>query len=76
MNIDIKDLITLDDKNEYVVVGKVDYDGITYYYIVDINNNSNFKFCYLDHDEFVESSNQVLNTMLLPLFMKSLNDIF
>ena len=74
MNIDIKDLITLDDKNEYVVVGKVDYDGITYYYIVDINNNSNFKFCYLDHDEFVESSNQVLNTKLLPLFMKSLSD--
>lgn len=74
MKIDVKDLITLDDNNEYVVTGIADYNGITYYCLVDIHNNSNIKFCYLDNDEFVESSDQVINTRLLPLFMKSLND--
>jgi len=75
MNIDVKDLITLDDENEYVVAGKADYNGITYYCLVDIHDNSNIKFCYLDNDEFVESSDKILNTKLLPLFLKSIKEI-
>ena len=68
MNIDIKDRITLDDDCEYVVVSKVNYENKIYYYIIDINNNTNLKFCYEDKDELVELNDKELTTKLLPLF--------
>ena len=42
----IKDLVTLDDKNKYLVANKTNIDGITYYMLVDIDNSKNYKFCY------------------------------
>ena len=38
MNIDIKDVITLDDNNEYVVVNKVNYNDKNYYYLRDMED--------------------------------------
>lgn len=72
MNIDIKDRVTLNDNNEYVVVSKTNYQKKTYYYLVDMNNNENIKFC-------VETSNNSLSEVfeetiiqnLLPLFIKA-----
>ena len=46
MNIDIKDIITLSDDNEYIVTSKAVYDNKIYYFLVDINDNSNMKFLY------------------------------
>lgn len=67
--IDIKDVLTLDDDIKYVVVSKVQYtDGKEYYYLVDMNDNSNIKFGYVDNDDFVETSNTELMKNLLPLF--------
>ena len=43
--LDVKDIVTLDDGNNYAVVSKTVVDGITYYYIMDIENNANYKFC-------------------------------
>ena len=74
MNIDIKDVITLSDKNKYVVVSKVFYDNKDYLYLVDINNNKNLKFCYLDNDEIVEISDKEINTKLLPLFFDKVKE--
>ncbi len=78
MIINIKDVLTLDDDNEYVVVSKVNYNGLIYYYLLDKNDNSNIKFCYEDsvNEELVEIDDKVLITKLLPLFLKeSLNEI-
>lgn len=61
----IKDTLTLDDNNEYVVVSKVNC-----YYLLDKNNNDNVKFCYEDNDELVEIEDKELNTKLLPLFVE------
>ncbi len=71
MIINIKDTLTLDDKNEYVVVSKVSYENKTYYYLIDKNNYSNVKFCYGDNDELVEINDKSLVTKLLPLFLKA-----
>ena len=71
MNIDISDLITLSDKNEYVVVNKVNFNNKVYYYIADINNQSNLKFCYIDDDELVEIKDKQLIMKLIPLFKDS-----
>ncbi len=71
MMIDIKDVLTLSDNNEYVVVSKIDYENKTYYYLVDNNNHNNLKFCYLDNDELVEIENKGLTTKLLPIFLEA-----
>jgi len=75
MDIDIKDLVTLDDDNEYAVASKVKYEGKNYYYLVDINNVTNIMFCYEDKDELVELEDKELTTNLLPLFLEASKDL-
>lgn len=74
MNIDIKDVITLDDNIKYVVVSKVFYENRTYYYIIDKDNMKNIKFVYEDNNELVEFDNKELLTKLLPLFYEKVKD--
>ena len=71
MIINIKDTLTLDDNNEYVVVSKVNVDDKNYFYLIDKNDNSNLKFCYQDNDELVELNDKELVTRLLPLFVEN-----
>lgn len=70
MTINIKDTLTLDDNNEYVVVSKINYGNKSYYYLLDKNNNNNMKFCYEDNEELVELDDKELATKLLPLFLE------
>jgi len=74
MNINIKDILELSDNNRYIVVSKVFYDNKDYLYLVDVNDNDNLKFCYLDNDEIVEISDKDINTKLLPLFFDKVKD--
>ena len=69
MNIDIQDVITLDDHNDYVVVSKTVYQGKTYYLLVD-TLHSHTMLCYEDQGELVENKNKDLNTKLLPYLVK------
>lgn len=71
MIIDMKDTLTLDDNNDYVVVSKVNVDDKNYFYLIDKNDNSNVKFCYQDNDELVELNDKELVTRLLPLFVEN-----
>ena len=73
--IDIRDILTLDDNNEYVVVSKILYEGKIYYYLVDKNKNENIKFCYEKEDNLVELNDKVLVTKLLPLFLDAAKSI-
>lgn len=68
MNIEIKDVITLDNKCKYVVASKVVYENIIYYYLIDINDIKNILFCYQDMGELVEIEDRNLIQELLPLF--------
>ena len=36
--LNIKDIVTLSDDNQYQVISKTEYEGLIYYYIVDIND--------------------------------------
>ena len=71
MIINIKDTLTLDDNNEYVVISKINYESKNYYYLLDKNNKENFKFCYEDQEELVEVDDKQLATKLLPLFVEA-----
>ncbi len=70
MIIKIKDILTLDDNNEYVVISKINHENKNYYYLLDRNNLKNVKFCYEDNEELVEINDKELITKLLPLFVK------
>ena len=70
MIINIKDTLTLDDENEYVVISKVYYNNKNYYYLLDKNNYSNTLLCYEENDELVEINDKELTTKLLPLFVE------
>ena len=69
MNIDIQDVITLDDEQEYIVVSKTTYQEKTYYLLVDILHSKTM-LCYDDQDELVESKDKDFNTKLLPYLLK------
>lgn len=75
MNIDIKDLITLDGINRYVVASKVLYENINYYYLININNNKDILFCYEDINELVEIEDNDLIQRLIPLFFQNARNI-
>lgn len=74
MNIDIKDTVILEDNKQYAVASKTFYEDKNYYYLVDIHDCANIKFCYQDNDELVEEDNIEITTKLLPLFyQKAIN---
>lgn len=79
MNIDIKDVITLSDSNEYAVCSKTSYQGKEYIYLVDINNNENLKFGLVNQNEksvnVTELKNPQLIQILLPLFYENAKHI-
>lgn len=71
MIINIKDTLTLDDNNEYVVISKINHENKNYYYLLDRKNLKNVKFCYEDNEELVEIIDKNLITKLLPLFVEA-----
>lgn len=71
----VKDLLTLSDNNEYVIVSKAIYEDKPYLYLVDINNSENIKFG-LERQDSVgyiidEIEDVVLIQTLLPLFYEA-----
>lgn len=75
MNLNIKDIVTLNDDNKYQVVSKTIYEGITYYYLVDINDISNIKFLYENIDRLTEVEDQELIRLLLPRLFYEIKDL-
>ena len=75
MSIDIKDVITLSDNNEYGVVSKTIYDNISYYYLVDINNNNNIKFLFEQGNKLIELEDKKKIQLIIPKFLNEIKDI-
>lgn len=73
--IEIKDVVTLSDKNTYQVISKVDYEYRIYYYLVDINEISNVKFLYENGDKLTEVEDPELVNTLMPLFYNEIKDL-
>lgn len=76
MNIDIRDRITLSDNNTYVVVGKSEYQGKIYYYLIEANSQSTYKFCYekTGTDKLVEVEDAELTQQLVAIFAEQLKE--
>ena len=61
----ISDIITLSGHNKYVVASIVNHENKTYLCLVDINNNQNIKYCYIDKDEVVIIKKESLSPVLV-----------
>ncbi len=72
MNIEIKDLVTLDNDIEYIVKSKTNYNNELYYYFVNANDDNDFKILRFNKNtnKLIEFENQDLIRKLLPLFFK------
>jgi hypothetical protein len=73
--IDIKDVITLDDKNKYIVMAKTLMDDNIYLYLLDAKDYTNYKFCLLDKDsgnKLSEINDKETLKTLVKLFSKEL----
>ncbi len=73
---DIKDILTLSDGNEYIIASKVNHDYKIYLCLVDIKDNKNVKFCYLDNDEVVIVKKENLSDVLVLKLLRNMSDAF
>ena len=75
--LNIRDLITIKD-GKYMVISKVELEGVIYYYLANTLKNDDFMFCSVDGDELVQILNDDLIKKLIPLFgeqaIKELNE--
>lgn len=75
MNIDIRDIITLDGINKYIVASKALFENINYYYLININNLRDILFCYEDNNELIEIEDNDLIQNLIPLFYQNTRNL-
>ena len=79
MNIEIKDIIKLADNNSYVVCSRTEFQGITYFYLIDLENNENIKFVQEKQKDnktvVIEVEDKDLLQTLLPLFYENAKHI-
>lgn len=73
MKINIQDIITLNDNNEYVVVSKVLIQNREYICIIDINDHTNMKYAEVkkEYIYIIDKNEKELLNILMPLFYKN-----
>ena len=65
MTIKYKDILTLSDKNKYVVASIVSYENSKYAYLVDINNNANLKIGEIENNNTLSVLDSVIDKDLI-----------
>lgn len=60
MKLEVKDIVTLDDNNEYVISNIETIDNKEYFILIDIKNLSNIKYMCLDNNSFLEIEDEEL----------------
>ena len=70
MKIDLKDLLTIDNK-EYAVAAKIKYNGKNYIYLININDTSDIKFCLIENERVFEIFEKEIVTKLLEMITKN-----
>ncbi len=70
MKINIQDIITLNDNNEYVVVSKIEIKNKEYICIIDINDKTNIKYAEVkkEYISIINNNEEELLNTIIPLF--------
>ena len=70
MEINIKDVITLEDDKDYVVVSKITKNNKVFYYLIDKDNTDNLMICYENDNTLTEINDEDIIKELLPEFIE------
>ena len=71
----ITDILTLSDGNKYMIASKANYNYKIYLCLVNINNEDDTKFGYLDNDEIVLVKKEELSSVLLLKLLRNMSDL-
>lgn len=74
MNLEIQDIITLNDGNEYQIISKTEHEGLTYYYLTDMNDLDNIKFVFENENKLTEIDEPDVISALLPKLYDKIKD--
>lgn len=67
-NMEKTNIITLSDENKYMIINKATINSTNYYYLIDIHNSKNIKFC----QERQEADKIILKEISDPELIKDL----
>ena len=70
--IEERDIIKLDDGKTYAVMSSLIDNNKKYYYIMDVKNRNNIKFCYEEDNALVEENRTEELKKLVSLFASNL----
>ena len=76
MNLEIQDIITLNDGNEYQIISKTEHEGLTYYYLTDMSDLDNIKFVFENENKLTEIDEPEVISELLPKLFDEIKDRF
>lgn len=65
--LNLRDIIKIKD-DDFIVIGKINYEDKEYYYLANTNKNDEFKYCTLDDEYLIELNDINLIQKLIPLF--------
>ena len=69
MSLNKNDIVKLSDNNSYLVISKVLYNDVYYFYIVDILDNSNFKIFSIKNDNIIEIKDSKILDKIIKLMI-------
>ncbi len=72
MNININDKVTLSNDRKYVVISKIEHEGVIYYYLVDEDSKTDIKICFenVANQSLIQIKNPEMIAELFPIFLK------
>ena len=73
MNIEEKDVITLSDDKEYLVVRKVTIDNVNYYYVADMENLLDVKYLYENGEKLIQIRDDEVLQKVINEITKTIN---
>ncbi len=73
MNFEVKSTVTLSDDKKYMVMSKVEYNGTKYLFLINIDDDKDYKFCNLNNENklFQIKDEELIHT-IAPLLYKNL----
>ena len=75
--LNVKDIITLDNEKKYAVMSKANIEEDEYYYLLNPDDYTDYKFCKLDTSDFsmLEIKDAETIKILVKKFAKELRNI-
>lgn len=74
MKYEIKDVVTLGDDKQYIVMSTAEFENKRYLFLINLENEKDFKICEEDNEELYEIDDKDLISKVVPILHKKLVD--